>query len=89
MASAQAAMGLGANAQCRPNYPPPCPTSCETRSQPINLETQVNGGKVVEVHRDWAVIDRPVNRSQRIFYRRDVDEAKAALPWTLPQVKTG
>ena len=49
----------------------------------------VDGGRIIELHRDWAVIDRPVNRSQRVFYRRDVDEAKAALPWTLPLVKTG
>jgi hypothetical protein len=49
----------------------------------------VDGGRIIELHRDWAVIDRPVNRSQRVFYRRDVDEAKAALPWTLPLVKIG
>jgi hypothetical protein len=42
----------------------------------------VNGGKVAELHRGWAVIDVPVNRSQRIFYRRDVDAAKVTLPWT-------
>jgi len=48
----------------------------------------LNGGKIVELHRDWAVIDRPVNRSQSTFSRRDVDE-KIVLPWTLPLVKTG
>src|SRR5258708_1444119 len=42
----------------------------------------VNGGRLVELHRDWAVIDVPVNRSQRIFYRRNVDAAKIRLPWT-------
>jgi hypothetical protein len=41
----------------------------------------VNGGRLVELHRDWAVIDVPVNRSQRIFYRRNVDAAKVTLPW--------
>jgi hypothetical protein len=80
------AAGLGWDAMalfgCRPNYP-------LSYLGKAGLLWQVNGGKVVEVHRDWAVIDRPVNRSQRIFYRRDVDEAKAALPWTLPLVKTG
>jgi hypothetical protein len=30
---------------------------------------------------DWAVIDLPVNRSQRIFSRRKVDPAKITLPW--------
>jgi hypothetical protein len=42
----------------------------------------VNGGRLVELHRDWAVIDAPVNRSQRVFYRRNVDAAKIRLPWT-------
>jgi hypothetical protein len=44
---------------------------------------QVDGGKVVELHRDWAVIDRPINRAQRIFYRRGADQEKIALPWNL------
>jgi hypothetical protein len=35
----------------------------------------------IELHRDWAVIDVPVSRSQRVFYRRNVDAAKIALPW--------
>jgi hypothetical protein len=41
----------------------------------------INGGKLVELHRDWAVIDLPVNRSQRIFHRRDVAAVKVILPW--------
>jgi hypothetical protein len=41
----------------------------------------INGGRLVELHRDWAVIDLPVNRSQRIFDRRKVDPAKITLPW--------
>ena len=41
----------------------------------------INGGKLVELHRDWAVIELPVNRSQRIFYRRDVVAGKVILPW--------
>jgi hypothetical protein len=48
----------------------------------------VNGGRIVELHRDWAVIDPPVSRSQRVFHQRKVDPEKAALPWTLPLVKT-
>jgi hypothetical protein len=40
----------------------------------------VHGGKVVELHRDWAIIDRAVNRSKRIFSQRDLDEEKVALP---------
>jgi hypothetical protein len=49
----------------------------------------VQGGRVVELHRTWAVIDRPLKRSQGMFYRRDVDGDKIALPWTLPLVKSG
>ena len=49
----------------------------------------VNGGKVIEVHRDCAVIDRSVNRSQSTFSRRDVAKQRVVLPWTLPLVKTG
>ena len=41
----------------------------------------INGGKLVELHRDWAVIELPVNRSQRIFSCRDVAAAKVILPW--------
>jgi hypothetical protein len=42
----------------------------------------INGGRLLELHRTWAVIDAPVNRSQRVFYRRNVDPAKIRLPWT-------
>jgi hypothetical protein len=41
----------------------------------------LNGGRLVQLHRDWAVIDVPVNRSERVFYRRNVDVAKITLPW--------
>src|SRR5215469_15101399 len=41
----------------------------------------VNGGKLVELHRDWAVFELPVNRSQRIFSRRDVAAGKVILSW--------
>jgi hypothetical protein len=40
----------------------------------------LNGCSLIELHRDWAVIDLPVNKSQRIFYRRRV-EAGITLPW--------
>ena len=41
----------------------------------------LNGCTLIELHRDWAVIDLPANKSQRIFYRRRV-EAGITLPWT-------
>jgi hypothetical protein len=40
----------------------------------------INGGRLVELHRNWAIIEVPVNRS-RVFYRRNVDPAKISLPW--------
>jgi hypothetical protein len=42
----------------------------------------VNGGRIVELHRDWAVIDRPV-RSPHTFSRRNCDPEKITLPWHL------
>src|SRR5262249_28043449 len=32
----------------------------------------MNGGRLVELHRDWAVIDMPLQTRQRVFYRRNV-----------------
>jgi len=61
---------------CRHNYP-------LAYLGNAGLLWQVDGGRVVEVHPSWAVVDRPVNRSQRIFSRRDVDPQKIALPWSL------
>jgi hypothetical protein len=45
----------------------------------------INGGRLVELHRDWAVIDVPVLGSKRIFSRRNVDPAKITLPWARRQ----
>ena len=42
----------------------------------------MNGGRLVELHRDWAVIDFPLQTRQRIFYRRNVERTKISLPWT-------
>jgi hypothetical protein len=44
----------------------------------------INGGRLLELHRDWAVIDVPVLRSKRIFSRRNVDPAQITLPWAKP-----
>jgi hypothetical protein len=41
----------------------------------------IKGGRLLELHRDWAVIDVPVHGSKRIFSRRNVDPAKITLPW--------
>ena len=59
------------------------------RSYPLSylgeagLLWRVEGGRIVEVHRDWAVIERQVNRSQRIFSRREMDQDKITLAWKL------
>jgi hypothetical protein len=42
----------------------------------------VNGGRIVELHRDWAVIERAEDRSQRIYHRRRLDPRTVGLPWT-------
>jgi hypothetical protein len=59
---------------CRRNYP-------LMHLGSAGLIWAIDGGKIIELHREWAVIDRPVNRSQRVFYRRDVDAAEITLPW--------
>jgi hypothetical protein len=41
----------------------------------------MNGGRLVELHRDWAVIDMPLQTRQRVFYRRNVERTKISLPW--------
>ena len=65
---------------CKPNYP-------LSYLGEAGLLWHVNGGRIVELHRDWAVIDRPVNRSQRICYRRQMDQEKITLPWKLRVVR--
>jgi hypothetical protein len=61
---------------CRRNYP-------LAYLGKAGLLWQVSGGRIIELHRNWAVIDRPISRSQSIFYRRDVDPQKITLPWML------
>jgi hypothetical protein len=41
----------------------------------------VNGGRVVEIHRDWAGIELAANGSQRVFDRRRVLAGDTILPW--------
>ena len=41
----------------------------------------INGGRLVELHRDWAVIELPANGSRRVFERRRVDAGNVTLPW--------
>jgi hypothetical protein len=41
----------------------------------------INGGKLVELHRDWAVIERQQDKSRQVYHRRRQDEAHVTLPW--------
>jgi hypothetical protein len=41
----------------------------------------INGGRLVELHRDWAVIERAEDRSRRVYHRRHSDAANVTLPW--------
>jgi len=40
----------------------------------------INGGKVVELHRDWAVIERASDRSRHV-HQRERPKANITLPW--------
>jgi hypothetical protein len=41
----------------------------------------ISGGRLLELHRDWAVIELAANGSRRVFDRRRLDAAKVTLPW--------
>jgi hypothetical protein len=41
----------------------------------------INGGKLAELHRDWAVIARA--NARQIFHRRRQNESMVTLPWAL------
>jgi len=43
----------------------------------------INGGRLIELHRDWAVIGLAVNGSERIFQRRRGNAADVLLPWAV------
>jgi hypothetical protein len=49
----------------------------------------VNGGKLVELHRDWAVTERADDRSRRVHHRRSLNVANTILPWLGPQGAAG
>jgi hypothetical protein len=42
----------------------------------------INGGKLIELHRDWAVIERAADRSPQVHHRRSRAAANVTLPWT-------
>jgi hypothetical protein len=42
---------------------------------------RINAGKVVELHKDWAVIERRQDKSRQVYHQRRQDEAHVTLPW--------
>ncbi len=42
----------------------------------------INGGKLIELHRDWAVVERAADRSHQVHHRRCRAPANVTLPWT-------
>jgi hypothetical protein len=63
---------------CAPKRPP-------DYSGSAGLLWAINGGRLVELHRDWAVIDLPVNRSED-----DDDEAETTEdhpPKAVPKIR--
>jgi hypothetical protein len=59
------------------------------RSQPLGflgvagLLWVINGGKLTELHRDWAVVEPAADGSRRIHHRRHAVSANITLPWRL------
>jgi hypothetical protein len=41
----------------------------------------INGGRLVELHRDWAVIERASDRSRQVHYRERPKAVDITLPW--------
>jgi hypothetical protein len=60
------------------------PYSVAGRNRPLmhpggaGLLWAINGGRLAELHRDWAVIELAANGSRRVFERRRVDVAKVS-----------
>jgi hypothetical protein len=60
------------------------------RSRPLEhlgsagLLWAINGGNLLEIHRDWAVIERAGGRSRHIHHRRALNKANVTLPWSGP-----
>jgi hypothetical protein len=45
----------------------------------------INGGKLVNLYRDWAVIKPAPDGSPRAYHRRHLDAADVTLPWIGPR----
>jgi hypothetical protein len=47
----------------------------------VGLLWAINGGRLIELHRDWAVVELAENGSGRIFDRRHLDVGNFRPPW--------
>ena len=43
----------------------------------------INGGELIELHRDWAIVERAADRSRQVYHRRREKPANVTLPWAL------
>jgi hypothetical protein len=75
---ADRAAGLGWNALSLFGYRPHRPL---LHHGSAGLLWALSGGRLLELHRDWAVFERSANGSQRIFDRRSIDAPSFKLPW--------
>jgi hypothetical protein len=55
----------------------------------VGLLWAINGGKLVELHGDWAIIERQPDKSRQVYHRRRHGEAQVKLPWIGLRAKTG
>jgi len=46
-----------------------------------DLPSAINGDRLVELHRDWAVFELAEDGSRRIFERRRLEVGNVRLPW--------
>jgi len=49
----------------------------------------INGGNLLELYRDWAVMERQQDKSRQVYHRRRQDEAQVTLPWIGLRAKNG
>ena len=50
---------------------------------------RINGGRLIELHRDWAVVELAENGSQRIIDRRRLDVGISGRPGSEPEAAYG
>jgi hypothetical protein len=64
-----------------------CPRPLE-RLECAGLLWAISGGKLIELHRDWAVIERARDRSPQVHHRERPRAMSIALPWVGPLARS-